>query len=144
MKTRIPLIFFWEATIYFFIRPLELDYSLNHDQKNEDSVHRLTMIYRIMDDLKLEISTVYFDPSDSSSGILSHYLGKSRLSAGMTIIFRKLFKLSEPVISFPKIDILENQFWKNFQIQQLSSNSESSINFRVFPTRSSSEKALRS
>ena len=26
------------------------------------------------------------------------------------IIFRKLFKLSEPVISFPKIDVLKNQF----------------------------------
>ena len=64
-----------------------------------------------MDDLKLEISTVHFDPSDSSSGILAHYRGKSRLSAGMTYyFFRKLLKLSEPVISFPKIDILENQF----------------------------------
>ncbi|MEC8478503.1 MAG: hypothetical protein VXZ12_08145, partial [SAR324 cluster bacterium] len=56
----------------FFHQTLELDYSLNHDPKNEDSVHRLTMLYRIMDDLKSEISTVHFDPSDSSSGILSH------------------------------------------------------------------------
>jgi len=71
----------------FFHQTLELDYSLNHDLKNEDSVHRLTMIYRIMDDLKLEISTVYFEPSDSSSGILAHYRGKSRLSAGMTYYF---------------------------------------------------------
>ena len=71
----------------FFHQTLELDYSLNHDPKNEDSVYRLTMIYRIMDDLKLEISTVYFDPSDSSSGILAHYRGKSRLSAGMTYYF---------------------------------------------------------
>ncbi|MEC7347683.1 MAG: hypothetical protein VYB60_02350, partial [SAR324 cluster bacterium] len=47
----------------FFHQILELDYSLNHDRKNEDSVHRLTMLYRIMDDLKLEISTVHFDPS---------------------------------------------------------------------------------
>ncbi|MEC7563246.1 MAG: hypothetical protein VX662_06075 [SAR324 cluster bacterium] len=59
-----------------FHQILELDYSLNHDPKNEDSVHRLTMIYRIMDDLKLEISTVYFEPSDSSSGILAHYREK--------------------------------------------------------------------
>jgi len=71
----------------FFHKILELEYSLNHDPKNEDSVHRLTMIYRIMDDLKLEISTVHFDPSDSSSGILAHYRGKSRLSAGMTYYF---------------------------------------------------------
>ena len=70
----------------FFHQTLELDYSLNHDQKNEDSVHRLTMIYRIMDDLKLEINTVHFDPS-SNSGILAHYRGKSRLSAGMTYYF---------------------------------------------------------
>ena len=69
----------------FFHQTLELDYSLNHDPKNEDSVHRLTMLYRIMDDLKLEISKVYFDPSDSSSGILAHYRG--RLSAGMTYYF---------------------------------------------------------
>ena len=41
-------------------------------------------------------------------------------------------------------DILKNQFWKNFLIQQLSSKPESSINFRVLPTLSSSEKALRS
>ena len=68
----------------FFHQTLELDYSLNHDRKNEDSVHRLIMIYRIMDDLKLEISTVHFDPSDSSSGILAHYWGKSRLPTGMT------------------------------------------------------------
>ncbi len=50
-------------------------------------MHRLIMIYRIMDDLKLEISTVYFDPPDSSSGILAHYRGKSHLSAGMTYYF---------------------------------------------------------
>ena len=71
----------------FFNQILELDYSLNHDLKNEDSVHRLTMIYRITDDLKLEISTVYFDPSDSSSGILAHYRGKSILSTAMTYYF---------------------------------------------------------
>ena len=71
----------------FFHQTLELEYSLNHDPKNEDSVHRLTMLYRIMDDLKLEISTVHFYPSDSSSGILAHYRGKSRLSAGMTYYF---------------------------------------------------------
>ena len=71
----------------FFHQTLELDYSLNHDQKNEDSVHRLTMFYRIMDDLKLEISTVHFDPSDASSRTLAHYRGKSRLSAGMTYYF---------------------------------------------------------
>ena len=87
MKARIPLIFFWEATIYFFIRPWSWIIPMNHDRKNEDSVHRLTMLYRIMDDLKLEISTVYFDPSDSSSGILANYRGKSRLSAGMTYYF---------------------------------------------------------
>ena len=71
----------------FFHQTLELDYSLNHDPKNEDSVHRLIMIYRIMDDLKLEFSTVYFESSDSSSGILAHYLRKSRLSAAMTYYF---------------------------------------------------------
>ena len=93
---------FWNGRKPFiFYQTLELDYSLNHDPKYEDSVHRLTMIYRIMDDLKLEIITVHFDPSDSSSGILAHYRGKSRLSAGMTYFFRQLLKLSEPVISFP-------------------------------------------
>ena len=71
----------------FFHQTLELDYSLNHDRKNEDSVHRLIMIYRIMYDLKLEISTVHFEPSNSSSGILTQCRGKSRLSAGMTYYF---------------------------------------------------------
>ncbi|MEC8155689.1 MAG: hypothetical protein VX080_01790, partial [SAR324 cluster bacterium] len=71
----------------FFHQTLELDYSLNHYRKNEDSVNRLTMLNRIMYDIKLEISKVYFDPSDSSSGILAHYRGKSRLSAGMTYYF---------------------------------------------------------
>ena len=79
--------FFLGGNHLFFYQTLELDYFLNHNQKNQDSVHRLKLFYLIRDDLKLVISTVYFDPSDSSSGHLAYYGNKSRLSAGIIYYF---------------------------------------------------------
>jgi hypothetical protein len=66
---------------------LDLDYILNYDHQNASAVYRLSIKYKIMDDLNLDVSTVYFDPTGLQKGSGMYFQNKSRITANLTYYF---------------------------------------------------------
>ena len=66
---------------------LDLDYILNYDPQNASAVYRLSINYKIIDDLNLDDSIVYFDPTDFQKGSGMYFQNKSRITANLTYYF---------------------------------------------------------
>ena len=65
----------------------DLDYILNYNQQNASAVYRLSIKYKITDDLNLDVSTVYFDPTYLQKGSGMYFQNKSRITANLTYYY---------------------------------------------------------
>ena len=60
---------------------------LEDSAKNAFAAHRLSIKYKIIDDLNLDVSTVYFDPTDLQKGSGMYFQNKSRITANLTYYY---------------------------------------------------------